>query len=341
MRIIRVFTAIALLVAGVVSTVGSGGGGGGFGGVGKLEFDLFGPFPECCEGRSADVDITTINAHEVSATVVRAIGQVFDVGVKIDGQVFPRPPSAPTLLPGSSKFGLLAQAANGDVTDTCVVSGTVTVARLSTNDPASLSPGDGFRFAFESCDDGYGYTINGNFWLYVRELDGDPRTDVFQLVYALTDMTLSVSVGSVTENIAVTNNVVLRWDSRAYPEVVLTVLTATWQLSSWGGDYSWLHGDHSLTVNSDVTNPATQKETDYTLMESVVLGYISYAIVIPLQAPDGQAPESGEILIYGGEGNGNIHIVIESDNSVRLEIDVDGDGNIDDYQYTTWARLNV
>jgi len=336
MKILRILVALVLVVVGVVSIVGSGGGvpGGG-----AFDIDLFGPFPQCCEGQSADVDITTINAHEVSATVVRAIGQVFDIGVKIDGQVFPRPPSAPTLLPGSSKFGLLAQAANGDVTDTCVVSGTVTVAGLSTNDPVFLSPGDGFHFTFENCDDGDGYTISGSFWLYIRGRDGDLLTDVFQLVYALTDMTLSVSVGSVMENIRVTNNVVLRWDSRAYPEVVLTVLTATWQLSSWGGDYSWLHGDHSLTVNADVANPATQKETDNTLMESAVLGYISYEIVIPLQAPEGQEPESGEILISGGDGNGNIHIVIESATSVRLEIDVDGDGTIDDYQYTTWARL--
>ena len=337
MKILRILVAFALVIVGVVSIVGSGGGGGGFG---ELDFDLFGPFPQCCEGQSADVDITTINAHEVSATVVRGIGQVFDVGVKIDGQVFPRPPSAPTLLPGSSKFGLLAQAANGDVTDTCVVSGTVSVAGLSTNDPVFLSPGDGFHFAFERCDDGNGYTISGSFWLYLRELDGDPRTDVFQLVYALTDMMLSVSTGSVTENIRATNSVVLRWDSRAYPEVVLTVLTATWQVSSSGEDYSWLHGDHLLTVNADVANPATQKETDNTLMESAVLGYISYAIVIPLQAPEGQEPESGEILISGGDGNGNIHIIIESATSVRLEIDVDGDGTIDDYQYTTWGALS-
>ena len=67
--------------------------------------------------------------------------------------------------------------------------------------------------------------------------------------------------------------------------------------------------------------------------------YISYEVIVPLQAPDGQDPESGEILVSGGDGNGTVRIVIESSASVRLEIDADGDGIVDDYQYTTWAAL--
>ena len=75
-------------------------------------------------------------------------------------------------------------------------------------------------------------------------------------------------------------------------------------------------------------------------MKSAVLGdYISYEIIVPLQAPDGQDPESGEILISGGDENGTIRIVIESSATVRLEVDLDGDGIVDDTQYTTWAAL--
>ncbi len=76
-------------------------------------------------------------------------------------------------------------------------------------------------------------------------------------------------------------------------------------------------------------------------MRSDILGSnISYEIIVPLQASDGQDPVSGEILVSGGDGNGTVRIVIESSASVRLEIDADEDGVVDDYQYTTWAALN-
>jgi len=112
------------------------------------------------------------------------------------------------------------------------------------------------------------------------------------------------------------------------------------KLGSQADDYSWnLGGGHSLTVNADRSIPATTTEAR-SLMKSAVLGdYISYEILSPLQAADGQTPGSGGILISGGAGNGSIRMVIESSTSVRLEIDVEGDGAVDDYQYTTWEAL--
>lgn len=75
-------------------------------------------------------------------------------------------------------------------------------------------------------------------------------------------------------------------------------------------------------------------------MSSTFLGgSIYYDTIVPLQATDNQAPESGEILIDGGTGKGTVRIVIESASSVRLEIDTNGNGTIDDYLYTTWAAL--
>jgi hypothetical protein len=331
MRIFRVLLAFSLVVIGVVSTVGSGGGGGGSNN--HLDFN------GCCgAGPTADVDITVANAQDVSATVVRAINQVFDVATKIGGQIFPSPPAAPDFLSSNSKFELFSGVANGDMTDPCAVNGTVTVTGFPDNNPVSLSVGDVFYIMFDVCDDGDAASFNGSFYLHVRELNGDPRTDVFRLVYALQDMTLTVASG--IDSYVVSNNVVLGWDSLAFPEVVLAASTALSQLSSQGVAYSWLYGDHSLTVNADISNPMTLGEAHNSLMESTILGdYISYEIIVPLQAPEGQVPESGEILISGGEGNGTIHIVIESSASVRLDIDSDGDSTVDDYQYTTWAAL--
>jgi hypothetical protein len=331
MRIFRVLLAFSLVVIGVACIVGSGGGGGSSG---KVEF----PSGCCGAGPTADVDITIANAQDVSATVVRAINRVFDLATKVGGQIFPSPPGAPDLLSSNSNFELFSEVANGDVTKPCVVNGTVTVTGFPDNNPVSLSVGDVFHLMFEVCDNGDGYNFNGSFLLHVRELNGDPRTDVFRLVYALQDITLTVASG--IDSYVASNNVVLGWDSLAFPEVVLAASTATLQLSSQGDAYSWLFGNHSLTVNADISIPTTLSEAGVSFMESAVLGgLISYEVITPLQAPDGLDPESGEILISGGEGNGTIHIVIESSASVRLEIDADGDGTVDDYQYTTWNVL--
>jgi len=193
---------------------------------------------------------------------------------------------------------------------------------------------------FDACDDGEGYTLDGSFSLSVRGLDGDPRTDVFRLRYELRDMALTVTSG-VDNDIALSApyHFYLDWDSIDFPVVVLTA-SPNLKLGSQVDDYSWnLGGGHSLTVNADISIPATLGEA-HSLMKSAVLGgYISYEVIDPLQAPAGQDPESGEILVSGGTGNGTVRIVIESITSVRLDIDPDGDGTVEDIQYTTWTAL--
>ena len=348
MRILRVLLAFVLVVAGVVSTVGSGGGGGGGGGSNWGNVNI--P-PGCCSvsGPTPDVDITVVNAQDVSATVLQAIDQLFDLTVVIGGQVFPSPPAAPDLLSSNSKFELFVteETAPGypieSLTETCAVNGTVTVLRGLYNDmfnDVSVADGDIFDLVFDSCDDGDGYTLDGSFMVEVRELEGDLRTDVFRLGYWLRDMNLTVTSGMNSYVASVLSSTSIYWDSLAFPVVVLTAQSANQFLSSQADDYSWSSGDYSLTVNADISIPETLAEARESLLESAVLGgYVSYDIIVPLQAPDGQDPESGEILISGGDGNGTIRIVIESSASVRLEIDADGDGNVDDYQYTTWAAL--
>ena len=75
------------------------------------------------------VDITLATAQDVSATVVQAIDQVFDVASKTGGQIFPGSPAASNLLSGHSKFALLQTVATtGEFfTDACAVSGTVRI----------------------------------------------------------------------------------------------------------------------------------------------------------------------------------------------------------------------
>lgn len=214
MRILRVFVAFGLVVAGVVSTVGCSGGGGSDG----VFEGLLGP------PRVPRVDITIANAQDLSATIVRADDQAFDVATTIAGQVFPSLPSAPDLLSSNSKFELFATlGATGEpVTDTCAVSGTVTASGQPENDPVSLSGGDVFDLVFDTCDDGDGYKLDGSFSLSVVGVPGDPRTDVFRLSYEVQDMTLTVASGMETYTASVSNSLVLDWDSVAFPEIVLT-----------------------------------------------------------------------------------------------------------------------
>jgi len=336
MRILRVLVAFAMLVVGVVSTVGSGGGAGSSD-LGSVKLT-----PGCCAAPTPNVDITPVNAQDVSATVVQAIDKLYDVAVTIGGQIFPSPPAAPDRLSGNSKFGLFETVlATGEPgTDTCVVSGAVTVSSNPWNVRSDLSEGAVLDLVFDTCDDGDGHTLDGSFKLFVRGLAGDRHTDVFQLRYELQNVSLTVTSG-VNNDVTLSAPYLfyLDWNSLDFPVVVLTAWPNL-KLGTQADDYSWnLGGGHSLTVNADMSIPATTTEAR-SLMKSAVFGdYISYEILSPLQAAGGQNPESGEILISGGAGNGSIRMVIESSTSVRLEIDVEGDGAVDDYQYTTWEVL--
>jgi hypothetical protein len=116
------------------------------------------------------------------------------------------------------------------------------------------------------------------------------------------------------------------------------------QLSSQADVYSLEHGDQSLTVNAGISvsttlRVATQEPFEMLLESAFLGGAIYYETIVPLRAPDGQHPESGEILISEYDKNGSIRIMIESSDIVRLDIDSDGDGIVDDFQYTTWAAL--
>jgi len=322
-----------LVISGVVSTVGSGGGGGGLG--------LNIPYPPTFSAPIitpviASMDVTAANAQDVSATAVQAHDHALHVAAIIGGQVFPRLPGAPGLLSSNSKFELFdAAVTTGDpVTGACTISGMVTASPAAETGVANL--------VFDTCDDGDGYIIDGRFSLKVRELDGDPRTDVFLLDYSLKNMALTIASGTDSYAASVgTLSDSLRLDSRAFPVVVLSHGFANLQLGTQADVYSWYNGgNQTLTLNAGLSPVTKILETDGALMSSTFLGgSIYYDTIVPLQATDNQAPESGEILIDGGTGKGTVRIVIESASSVRLEIDTNGNGTIDDYLYTTWAAL--
>ena len=347
MNILRVLLAFALVIAGVVSTVGSGGGGSNDG-LGNVNFI------GCCSDYvpPTELGITIDNAQDVSATVVQAITQLLDVATIIGGQIFPSPPAAPDLLSSHSKFELIATvAATGeDVTVPCAVSGTVNARGIPDNDPVSLSVGDQFDLEFDSCDDGDGYTLDGKFYqVLVRELEGDPRTDVFRIRYEfLAILPLRVTAGAYSYFTSSSRRgFALDWDSLAFPIIVLTATPSPLIINSYADNYyngySWSYeqtGKHSLTVNADISIPTTLVDASASVIGSDILGgLVSYEIIAPLQAPDGQDPDSGEILITASTGNGSVRIVIESSASVRLEIDADDDGIVDDYLFTTWTAL--
>lgn len=337
MRILRVYVTFALVVAGVVSTVGSGGGsGGGFGFPDAGDIGTFEPPPPPPE------IITIANAQDVAATVVQDAEQAFDFGATIGGQIFPSLPSAPDVLSSNSKFELFATvAATGEpVTDTCGVSGTVTVSGYPGNDPVSLSDKDAFDLVFDVCDDGDGYTLDGSFSVIANQLIGDPRTDVFGLNYEMRFVTLAVAYDDGTHTASYGSTFSLTWDSLGFPVATLSLTPSVLELTSQTDVYSLLSGVHSQTVSADISVTTTLVEVGEAQLGSRSSGgYFVYETIVPLQAPDGQDAESGEILVSQLFGNGTIRIVIESSASVRVEIDLDGDSVVDDTQYTTWAAL--
>lgn len=348
MRFYRILVALMLVIAGVVSTVGSGGGGGG----GGYSFDINDcvgtpAFPkENCQPRQppepAPDLITADNAQDVSATVVQAIEQLFDVATTMGGQIFPNPLSVENLLSGHSKYALFETVleTGEPLTDACAVSGTLTVQAFNNNHPTSLSVGDVFGLVYDACDDGDGYIIDGESGLKVWELEGDPRTDVFRLKYILLGMDLTIDSG-MDAYTASSGTFFLEWDSLSFPEIVLTPEPDNSQLSSQDDIYSWISGSsQSLTLNADLSFTATLREASIPGMGSAFLGgSLTYETIIPLQAADDQGPESGEVLISQTYRDGTIRMVIESRTSVRLEIDSDGDGTVEDTQFTTWAEL--
>jgi len=348
MRSLRIFVALALVVAGVASTVGSGNGAGASNNIGNTNFG------GCCIDFPPPVLAITINnAQDVSATIVQAITQLLDVANIIGGKTFPSPPAAPDLLSSHSKFELITTVAatGGDVTEPCAVSGTVRARGIPDNDPVSLSVGDQFDLVFDICDDGDGYTLDGRLaQVLVRELKGDPRTDVFRIRYeVLALFPLRVTAGAYSYFTSSSRSgFTLEWDSLAFPVVVLTAIpSGQLILNSYADNYyngySWPFeqaGEHTLTINADISIPTTLVDARASVMSNDALGgAVSYEVIVPLQAPDGQDPESGEILISASAGQGSVRIVIESSASVRLEIDSDDDGIVDDTQYITWSEL--
>lgn len=335
MRVLRFVMAFAVVVAGVVSTVGSGGGDNLSGPTGPVT-----PPPPI---QPPWVDITIANAQDVSATIVQDADQVFDFAAMIGGQIFPSPPTAPNLLSTNSKFELFEKTAatGAPATDTCAVSGAVTVSGAPGNNPVSLSEEDTFDLVFETCDDGDGYSLDGSFSVIVNELAGDPRTDVFRLSYQLPNVIVTVAFDDGTHTMSSASRFSLTWDTVDFPVTVLSLTPNALALSTQADNYVLLSGVHSRTINADISVSTTLAEVgEAQLLSQVSLdGYINYETVVPLQAPNGQAPESGEILVSNGLANETIRIVIESSTSVRLEIDSDGDGTVNDTQYTTWAAL--
>ena len=334
MRTLRGFVAFAVVVVGVVSTVGSGGGSG---------YDVNGPTGPPSIQPPPAVDITTANAQDVAATVVQDVDQVFDFAGTIGGQIFPSLPSAPDLLSSNSKFELFetAVATGAPATGACAVSGAVTVSGDPGNNPVSLSVQDAFHLVFDTCDDGDGYSLDGSFSAIVTQLGGDPRTDVFGLSYDVQTVTVTVAFDDDTQMTASGCCFSLTWDSLGFPVTVLSLSPYAVVLSTQADEYSLFGGVYSRTVNADISVSTTLAEVgEATLQSHASLdGYVKYETVVPLQAPDGQDPASGEILISETAANGTIRIVIESSASVRLDIDADGDGTVDDTQYTTWAAL--
>jgi hypothetical protein len=92
-----------------------------------------------------------------------------------------------------------------------------------------LSNGDQYGVDYDACDDGDGYLLDGSFRLTVNKLNGDPRTNVFQLVYEIYIMELTITSGTDTY---AASNIPLEWESLAFPKRILTASPGGLDLST-------------------------------------------------------------------------------------------------------------
>ncbi len=330
---LRVLLTVVLVAAGIAGVIGSGGGGGG-------GFSSSVPY----------VAITTEDAFDVASAVVQAVGATFDLADATGGGVSP---SASGAVPGAGILaargvfsqlsrarirGLTVQPATafGPETVPCYVSGTVTLSGDLAN-PPSLTAGDRINGTFNDCLDEEPFIMDGGLTLVVREVEGDPLTDVYLLTLDITLMDLRIADDTGTST--ADGDVTLTLDSLDFPVTLTQIAGGSLELASAADVYTLTGFDHSLQVDATVIPNTRLAQAIGTLVSDLLGGKVDYETVTPVQASGDDDPDTGEILITGAEST-TIHVVIVDSANVRLDIDVDGNGSVDDSQNTSWAALN-
>jgi hypothetical protein len=329
-RSTRLASALAIGVVGVATLIASGGGGGSGSSVPYLALNAG-------------------NALQVSSALIQAVGLSLDLGEASGGPVTLQSTTAPAtagyllrrvlnLPPALRMQALSAQpmAAVGPIELPCDYLGTVTISGNVAN-PDALSVGDRVTAVFAGCDDNLGYVLDGRLALVVRQLQGDPLTDVFLLGLDLTLTSLNVTEDNQVYSADGAFRLTL--DNRDFPVTVLGLAGSRLALSEGGDTYTLTGFDHSLEIDLGVIPETLVAEVVGTFSSDALAGRVDYLTAVPFRASGDNDPEIGQVLIKG-DLESTVRVNVLDSANVRLDIDENGDDITDAFVDTTWAELN-
>jgi hypothetical protein len=327
---------IGIVAVGIVSIIGSGGGGGSSFGRGASSVPA--------------LPITSDNAFDVASAVVQAVLLGFDTGEVGGGPLEPGPQQTQVGIVGDTdrpmtlavevtrtRAGMLAlEVAVGPVTEPCDSGGTVRISGDLAN-PPNLTVGDTLTLRFSNCDDGDGNVINGRLDIVIRDIVGDPLTDIYRLT--LDAKFTDVTVADATDSYEVSGDATVTEDTLALPIVLLVLSGERLEFGSQDEVLTLFDFSQSLEVDTGIIPDRKVADAFGTLASKLLGGRVDYETALSIEASGDADPDTGEVPITGAE-NSMVTIVILDGTAVRLDVDSDGDGIIDDMQFTTWAALS-
>jgi hypothetical protein len=284
------------------------------------------------------LSITVDNGELVASTLVDAIGLSFDLADISDDYVDANPGGMLSSVQQAKKPAGLYTILLSEVQqegENCAVAGTVMYSATQT-DPLRLSVGDRLSAIYVDCDDGLGYTINGQVDMTIVAYEGSLWSDVFLLGMdmVMTDVVVSDSAGIATADGGLT----LTLDQLDFPMVGLGMTATEFRLGHQEEVLTLTDCDHSMMVDTG-TAPAPVDASVLGRLNSPTLGgSVDYETTVMVKALGDDNPYVGELLVTGF-GNSTVRIVIVDSDSIRLEIDQNGDGTVDAYVDKTWTEL--
>ncbi len=219
-------------------------------------------------------------------------------------------------------------------TDTCQVSGSITVTLDDRDGSGTLSNGDVITASFAQCKDSDTSSINGAIAITLTATPTDSAFDAsanFQNV-AVVSGSLSSSVSGVVALHEV--------DGVTVSTSRLTVgsggLTASVTSPSYTDSVSFESG---MTFATSATADTISESLDGSFTASSIGGRVTVSTQSPLTSSlDSDYPSAGVVKIVGASGSTVLATVLDA-TQVQLQLDANGDGTYESTTDVPWATL--